>query len=98
MKNQVLKAVYAVVLVAGIVYAFVELRGSGGIGALLQRRVLVSQYEAENQKLNQEIQHRQDRIQRLEQNPTEQEFEIRQRLKYAKPGEKIYLLDPSPKK
>jgi cell division protein FtsB len=98
MRNQALKGIYAIVLVAGIVYAFVELRGPSGIGALMQRRALVSQFEVENQKLNQELQHRQDRIQRLEQNPTEQEFEIRQRLKLAKPGEKIYILEPGDKK
>jgi cell division protein FtsB len=98
MSNQALKSIYAIVLVAGIVYAFVELRGPSGVGALMQRRTQVSQLEAENQKLNQELQHRQDRIQRLEQNPTEQEFEIRQRLKLAKPGEKIYILEPGNKK
>jgi len=98
MKNQAIKAIYALLLVAGVTYAFVELRGSSGIGALLQRRQLVSQYEKENQRLNQEIQHQQDHIQRLEQNPTEQEFEIRRRLKLAKPGEKIYILEPGSKK
>jgi len=98
MKNQAMKGVYAAVLVVGVIYAFIELRGSSGIGALLQRRQLVSQYEQENQKLNQEIQRRQDHIQRLEQNPTEQEFEIRRRLKLAKPGEKIYIIEPGPKK
>ena len=98
MRNQALKAVYAVVLVAGVAYAFVELRGPSGIGALLQRRNLVNQYEIENQKLNREIQQHQDRIQRLEQNPSEQEFEIRQRLKLTKPGEKIYIIEPGAKK
>lgn len=98
MRNQALKVAYAVVLVAGVAYAFVELRGPSGIGALLQRRSLVHQYEIENQNLNREIQQHEDRIQRLDQNPTEQEFEIRQRLKLAKPGEKIYILEPNSKK
>ncbi len=95
MKNQATKTVYGAVLLAGIIYAFIELRGPGGISALIQRRRLVEQYEAGNQKLNREIQRQQDRIQRLEQNPAEQEFEIRQRLKFAKPGEKVYILEPS---
>lgn len=98
MRNPVLKVAYAAVLVAGVAYAFVELRGPSGVGALLQRRSLVHQYEIENQNLNREIQQHQDRIQRLDQNPTEQEFEIRQRLKLAKPGEKIYILEPDSKK
>ncbi len=98
MRNQALKVAYAVVLVAGVAYAFVELRGPSGIGAMLQRRSLVHQYEIENQTLNREIQQQEDRIQRLDQSPTEQEFEIRQRLKLAKPGEKIYILEPNSKK
>ena len=98
MRNQALKTVFAAVLVAGVAYAFVELRGESGIGALLHRRTQVHQLEIDNQKLNREIQQHQDRIQRLEQNPTEQEFEIRQRLKFAKPGEKIYILEPNSKK
>ena len=49
--------------------------------------------ELANQKLASEIEREKDRIQRLQENPAEQEHEIRQRLKLAKPGEKIYILD-----
>ncbi|HXJ38484.1 MAG TPA: septum formation initiator family protein [Bryobacteraceae bacterium] len=98
MRHPVLKGVYAVMLAVGIVYAFVELRGPNGIPALMERRRMVHQYEAENLKLNREIQQYQERIQRLQDNPTEQEFEIRQRLKLAKPNEKIYIIEPGPKK
>ena len=47
--------------------------------------------------MHREIEEKQQRIQRLEQNPAEQEFEIRQRLKLAKPGEKIYIIDENKK-
>jgi cell division protein FtsB len=40
-----------------------------------------------------EIEEKQQRIERLQDNPSEQEFEIRQRLKLAKPGEKIFVLE-----
>ena len=98
MRHPALRAVYLVILAAGIVYAFVELRGPNGISALMERRSLVHQYEAGNEKLNRELRQRQERIQRLEENPTEQEMEIRQRLKLAKPGEKIYITEPGTKK
>ena len=98
MRHPILKAVYAVVLAAGVGYAFVELRGPNGIPALIERRRMVHQYEAENLKLNREIQQYQERIQRLQDNPTEQEFEIRHRLKLAKPGEKIYIIEPGSQK
>jgi len=37
------------------------------------------------------------RIQRLQNDPREQEIEIRQRLKLAGPGEKIYIIDDKKK-
>jgi cell division protein FtsB len=43
--------------------------------------------------MQREIEEKQERIKRLQENPSEQEFEIRQRLKLAKPGEKIYIID-----
>ena len=46
-----------------------------------------------NEKLYREIVQKQDRINRLAGSTVEQEFEIRKRLKLAKPGEKIYILD-----
>jgi cell division protein FtsB len=57
----------------------------------------VQEYEQINQKLVREIELKKDRIQRLQDNPSEQEYEIRQRLKLAKPGEKIYILDEKKK-
>ena len=49
--------------------------------------------EAGNEELRREIEQKQMRIQRLENDPQEQEIEIRQRLKLAAPGEKIYIID-----
>jgi len=92
-----IKAIYAAVVLLGTVYAFIVLRGENGIPGLMAKRHQVQEYEQINQKLVREIELKKDRIQRLQDNPTEQEYEIRQRWKLAKPGEKIYILDDKKK-
>ena len=87
------KATYAALVGAGVVYAFIALQGPNGIPGLLEKRGQVKELELVNQKLHRDIEEKQDRIKRLEQNPADQEFEIRQRLKLAKPDEKIYIID-----
>jgi cell division protein FtsB len=95
MRNPALKTAYAFVVLAGVVYAFVVLEGPNGIPALLSKRRQVAQYEQQNQQILRENVQKEQRIERLENNPIEQEMEIRQRLKLAKPDEKIYILDDS---
>jgi cell division protein FtsB len=93
MRNPALKTVYAIVVLSGVAYAFVVLEGPNGIPALLAKRHQVAEYQQENQQIMRENAQKEQRIERLENNPVEQEMEIRQRLKLAKPGEKIYILD-----
>ncbi len=93
MRNPALKTAYAIVVLTGVVYAFVSLEGPNGIPALLAKRSQVAEYEHQNQQILRENTQKEQRIERLENNPIEQEMEIRQRLKLAKPGEKIYILD-----
>jgi cell division protein FtsB len=93
MKISLVKTTYAAAVLCGVVYAFVVLQGPNGIPGLLARRREVKELEQITQKMHREIEEKQQRILRLEQNPAEQEFEIRQRLKLAKPGEKIYIID-----
>ena len=81
------------VVLCGVAYAFVSLRGPNGIPALLQRRSEIRRYEKENTELRRQMELRQQRIRRLELDPAEQEKEIRQRFKLAPPNEKIYILD-----
>jgi cell division protein FtsB len=57
----------------------------------------VHEYEVNNEQLHREIEQKQERIQRLQTDPQEQEIEIRQRLKLAGPGEKIYIIDDKKK-
>ncbi|MEP6714715.1 MAG: septum formation initiator family protein [Terriglobia bacterium] len=98
MKISAAKAIYAMVVLCGILYAFVVLRGPNGIAGLVAKQHQVHDYERENQQLHREIEQKQERIERLRSNPAEQEMEIRQRLKLAKPGEKIYIIDTDKKK
>lgn len=97
MKISLVKTAYAIAVLCGIVYAFFVLQGPNGIPGLLAKRKMVHEYEISNQKMQRELEEKQQRIQRLEANPSEQEFEIRQRLKLAKPGEKIYIIDNNKK-
>src|SRR5438067_9515975 len=95
MKLSAIRTAYAIVVLLGMVYAYIVLRGPNGIPGLLDRRRQVRDYEQANQQLHREIERKQERIQRLRESPAEQEFEIRQRLKFAKPGEKVFIIDES---
>jgi cell division protein FtsB len=83
----------AVLVVAG--YAFVALRGPQGIPALVQKQKQIRAHEKENADLAREIEARRERIKRLREDESEQELEVRQRLKLVRPGEKVFILqDP----
>ena len=64
----------------------------------MDKRRQVHEYEVSNEQLHREIEQKQQRIQRLESDPREQEIEIRQRYKYAAPNERVYILDENKKK
>ncbi len=93
MRNPAIRTFYAIIVIAGVAYAFVSLEGPNGIPALLAKRRQVAQYEQENQQILRENTQKEQRIERLENNPLELEITIRQQLKLAKPGEKIYITD-----
>src|SRR5258708_833944 len=93
MRFSLRRAVYSLVVLSGVAYAFVSLRGPNGIPALMERRKEIGRYERENTELRRQIALRQERILKLEKDPDEQEKEIRQRFKLAPPNEKIYILD-----
>ena len=91
------RAGYAVVLALVLVYGLVALRGPQGIPALLDKRREIRQLEEQNAATAAEIERRKERIQRLEQNTTEQEMEIRKQLKLLRPGETTFILPDAPK-
>ena len=64
----------------------------GGIPALIQKQSEIRTLEKQNADLAREIEFRRERIQRLREDESEQELEIRQRLKLVRPGEKVFIL------
>ena len=92
MTSSVARLGYAVAVLVAASYAFVTLRGPQGIPALIQKQKEIRTLEKENADLAREIELRRKRIQRLREDESEQELEIRQRLKLVRPGEKVFIL------
>ncbi len=82
--------VLAFLVLAG--YAVFTLRGPSGVPGLLEKRRQIELLEKRNAALAQENERKREHIQRLTNNPAEQELEIRQRLKLVHPDEKVYIL------
>src|ERR1700674_5439224 len=83
---------------AGIgAYGLAELRGPQGLPALKEKWTEIRQLEEENANLQRENEYRRDRIKKLESSPSEQELEIRRKLKLLRPGETLFILPEQPK-
>jgi cell division protein FtsB len=93
MKVSLARFGYLIAFLMVVSYAFFTLRGPKGIPALLQKQHQVEEIEKRNAALAQENERTREHIQRLSDNPAEQELEIRQRLKLVHPGEKVYILN-----
>lgn len=93
MKMSLNRLGYTAAFLAVMAYAVVILRGPKGIPALMARRQQIEQLEKRNAVLAQQNERLREHIQRLADNPAQQELEIRQRLKLVRPGEKVYLLN-----
>jgi len=92
MKGTLAKFAYVVAFLAVVSYAFVTLRGPHGISALVEKRHQIQDMEERNQRLHSEIERKREHIRRLTDNPTEQELEIRERLKLVNPKDKVYII------
>jgi cell division protein FtsB len=86
-----------VLLAIAIAYAWIAVSGPQGLQALLEKRREIHDLQEQNAALTREIEHRRDRIRRLEESPSEQEMEIRKQLKLLKPGETEFILPDGPK-
>lgn len=82
---------YVAAMMALATYAFVTLHGARGIPALLDKRHQIQEMEKRNAAVAQDIERLKEHIQRLEDNPAEQELEIRDRLKLVRPGDKVFI-------
>lgn len=80
------------------VYGYLALRGPQGFPALQQKWSEIRQLEVENANLQRDNQYKKERIERLKNDPNEQELEIRKRLKLLRPGETSFILPEGQKK
>jgi len=97
MRSSVAKLGYAVAVLVAASYALVTLRGPQGVPALIEKQNQIRALERQNADLAREIEFQRERIQRLQKDESEQELEIRQRLKLVRPGEKVFILqEPVP--
>ncbi|HSP66993.1 MAG TPA: septum formation initiator family protein [Bryobacteraceae bacterium] len=88
----------ALILLAVVaVYAWIAVSGPQGLQTLLEKHREIRQLQEQNAALTREIEHRRDRIRRLEDSRSEQEMEIRKQLKLLKPGETTFILPDGPK-
>jgi cell division protein FtsB len=78
-------------------YGLAALRGPEGLPALREKWDEIRQLEEENANLQRENDYRRDRIKKLENSPSEQELEIRKKLKLLRPGETSFILPEQPK-
>ena len=97
-RNTVMGKKGAIVLLAIVIaYAWIAVSGPQGLEALMEKRHEIRELQEQNSALTREIEHRRDRIRRLEDSPSEQEMEIRKQLKLLKPGETTFILPDGPK-
>jgi len=97
MSSSVRRAVIIIVFALIGAYGLAELRGPQGLPALKDRWNEIRQFEEENANLQRENDYRRDRIKKLESSPSEQELEIRKKLKLLRPGETSFILPDQPK-
>ena len=65
---------------------------------LMEKQRVIHEMEKRNSDAAKEIERMRERLDRLSNDPAEQELEIRQRLKLVHPGEKVYVTgDPGKK-
>ncbi len=86
-----------VLLAIVVVYACFAVSGPQGLQALMAKHQEIRELQEQNAALNREIEHRRDRIRRLENSRSEQEMEIRKQLKLLRPGETTFILPDAPK-
>jgi cell division protein FtsB len=94
MKSSVIRLGYVLALVISVAYAFLTMRGPHGIAAYVEKRQQIHEMEDANATLSRENQLKKEYIGRLQQNPEEQELEIRRKLKLVKPNEKVFMKRP----
>ena len=92
------RCTYAIAVILVIGFGIYTLRGSQGIPALMKKQTEIKDLEKTNSDLARDIEKKRAKINRLQDNPAEQELEIRRQLKLVHPGEKVYNSQDQDKK
>lgn len=96
--NQALRRIaFAAGLTLIGVYAYVTLRGPQGIPSVRDRWKEIRRMEEENAALQQQNKDHEARVKKLQESKSEQELEIRKKLKLLRPGETEFILPDKPK-
>jgi len=90
MKAPLARFAYVIVFLLVVTYAFFAY--PKGMHAWQDKQRQIRDMEKSNAALAQEVEHKKDHINRLINNPAEQELEIRKRLKLLRPNEKSYIV------
>ncbi len=97
MKVSIARFAYVIAFLAVASYSVVTLRGPRGVHALFERQAQIRLMEKRNAELDRDIERKREHIKRLGNNPSEQELEIRDRLKLVRPNEKVFITGPPEK-
>jgi cell division protein FtsB len=98
MKSTLRRYAFAAAFLMLASYAYITLRGPRGIHAVVEKKAQIQELEKRNADRAREIERKRAHIRRLQDNPAEQELEIRERLKLAHPGETIFIIGDPKKK
>jgi cell division protein FtsB len=94
MKAPLTRFTYVLVFLTAVTYAFFSF--PKGMHAWQDKQRQVQEMEKRNANLAKEVERQKEHISRLNNNPAEQELEIRKRLKMLHPDEKLYIMgDPA---
>ena len=93
MKASLTRFAYVLVFLVTVGYAFIAF--PQGMHSWQDKQRQIQEMEKRNDRLAKEVEHQKDYINRLQNNPSAQELEIRKRLKLLHPEEKLYIMgDP----
>jgi len=90
MKTPLTRFTYVMVFLMAVAYAFFAF--PKGMHAWQDKQRQVQEMEKRNANLAREVERQKEHINRLNNNPAEQELEIRKRLKLLHPDEKLYIM------
>ena len=90
MKAPLTRFAYVIVFLVVVTYAFFAY--PKGMQAWEEKKRQIQDMEKRNTALAQEVERKKDHVNRLKDNPAEQELEIRKRLKLLRPNEKSYIV------